>query len=318
MANVAHATLTGADLHEPKGVTAATVNTDYVADGLGSKTWSSGSLLVGITGQISDFATPVAPTGWLECDGSAQSRSTFLTLFNALTIQQTGSRTNASAIITGLSSTTNMRAGYFVGGTGITNGTTILSVDSATQITMSANAGSTGSATVIVSAFAQGDGTTTFTLPDMTTSGRYRRSRTSAVRMGTVQTDATKLTEHTHTYSGSSVTGLENQSHQHGVNSVGATDAQFTGITATYTGQNISSYSAGGNGPAGNFSGGVLAVAISDPSHAHNVSVSGTTGFQSANHNHNFGWSGTTSGRSTVGDAETRPVSLVLMTCIKT
>jgi len=39
MANVAHSTLTGANLHEPKGVAAATVGTVYVADGAGSGAW---------------------------------------------------------------------------------------------------------------------------------------------------------------------------------------------------------------------------------------------------------------------------------------
>jgi hypothetical protein len=36
MANVQHADLTGADLHEPKGADAAAADTVYVADGLGS------------------------------------------------------------------------------------------------------------------------------------------------------------------------------------------------------------------------------------------------------------------------------------------
>jgi hypothetical protein len=39
MANVAHKNLTGADLHEPKGVAAATADHVYVADGAGSGTW---------------------------------------------------------------------------------------------------------------------------------------------------------------------------------------------------------------------------------------------------------------------------------------
>lgn len=34
-----HSLLTGAELHEPKGVDAATVGTAYIADGLGSGTW---------------------------------------------------------------------------------------------------------------------------------------------------------------------------------------------------------------------------------------------------------------------------------------
>lgn len=39
MANVQHASLTGANLHEPKGADAATANEVYVADGAGSGTW---------------------------------------------------------------------------------------------------------------------------------------------------------------------------------------------------------------------------------------------------------------------------------------
>lgn len=35
----AHSTLTGADLHEPKGVASASANTVYVANGSGSGTW---------------------------------------------------------------------------------------------------------------------------------------------------------------------------------------------------------------------------------------------------------------------------------------
>lgn len=39
MPDVAHSTLTGADLHEPKGVSGASVDTVYVANGAGSGTW---------------------------------------------------------------------------------------------------------------------------------------------------------------------------------------------------------------------------------------------------------------------------------------
>lgn len=41
MANVAHSGLTGADLHEPKGVAAATANQVYVADGAASGAWTT-------------------------------------------------------------------------------------------------------------------------------------------------------------------------------------------------------------------------------------------------------------------------------------
>jgi len=39
MANVEHSALTGASLHEPKGVSAASVDTVYVSNGAGSGTW---------------------------------------------------------------------------------------------------------------------------------------------------------------------------------------------------------------------------------------------------------------------------------------
>lgn len=41
MANVQHAALTGADLHEPKGAATATIGTVYVSNGSGSGSWSS-------------------------------------------------------------------------------------------------------------------------------------------------------------------------------------------------------------------------------------------------------------------------------------
>lgn len=62
------------------------------------------------------------------------------------TITRSGNRTSGSPIITGLSSTTEFRAGQFITGTGIPAQTKILSVDSASQITLTANATS-GAAT---------------------------------------------------------------------------------------------------------------------------------------------------------------------------
>lgn len=41
MADVAHRNLTGADLHEPKGITGAASGQVYVADGLGSGAWGA-------------------------------------------------------------------------------------------------------------------------------------------------------------------------------------------------------------------------------------------------------------------------------------
>lgn len=66
-------------------------------------------------------------------------------------IGQSGTRTNGSPVITGLPSTSSMDVGHFVYGTGIPAGAKIESIDSGTQITLTANASSSGTSTVTVS-----------------------------------------------------------------------------------------------------------------------------------------------------------------------
>lgn len=80
MANVEHASLTGAALHEPKGVEVATIGQVYVANGLGSGSWTS-LTSTNPVGFVGDFAGSVAPPGWLLCFGQAISRTTYAQLF---------------------------------------------------------------------------------------------------------------------------------------------------------------------------------------------------------------------------------------------
>ena len=56
---VAHASLTGADLHEPKGVAAAASGTVYIANGAGSGTWTAlnNANKVYITARLEDVST---------------------------------------------------------------------------------------------------------------------------------------------------------------------------------------------------------------------------------------------------------------------
>lgn len=62
----------------------------------------------------------------------------------------TGNRTSGSAVISGIASTTGIYSGQAISGTGIPASTRVLTVDSATQITMTANATSgSGTATTI-------------------------------------------------------------------------------------------------------------------------------------------------------------------------
>ena len=51
-----HASLTGADLHEPKGAAAATANKVYVSDGAASGSWKSGAVGA-VTGSLVDVSS---------------------------------------------------------------------------------------------------------------------------------------------------------------------------------------------------------------------------------------------------------------------
>lgn len=138
------------------------------------------------SGATLPYAGPTAPTGWLLCDGSAVSRTTYPTLFAAigttwgagdgsttfnvpdmrgrvpagrddmggtaasrLNVTLTGTRASTSTgVITGLSSTLGLAVGMAAFGTGIGTGAVISSIDSGTQVTLSVNSSSTGSGSI--------------------------------------------------------------------------------------------------------------------------------------------------------------------------
>jgi hypothetical protein len=60
----------------------------------------------------------------------------------------TGTTTNGSAVVTSVSSTSGLYIGQLLSGTGIASGARILTIDSGTQITMTANATASGSVTI--------------------------------------------------------------------------------------------------------------------------------------------------------------------------
>ena len=305
MANIAHASLTGAELHEPKGADSAVLGEVYVADGAGSGSWASVGTSA-FTGMIADFPAPVAPSGWLECDGSLISTSTYNSLFAVLSITTSGTRTNGSAIISSIADTSTFEVGYYVFGTGLSTGSTILSIDSSTQITISTNASSSGTSAFYVSPWVMNTGT--IALPDLTTAGRYRRSRTSSTVVGTTQADQNKAhthtgttasggVDHTHTQQGSFTSGAmsANASHTHTESA-----PAFPGGSVIASGSGMQATQATNNTGATN------------TDHTHSVTISGaTTGASAYNHTHTF----TT---ASDGSSEVRPLSIVVLTCIKT
>jgi hypothetical protein len=122
------------------------------------------------SGNVKETAGLILETGWYWCDGSNKSRVTDAPLFNAITIQQSGTL-NATAVVTGLSDTTNggntpISPGMPVSGTNIPGGTVVLSVDSGTQVTLSAAATGSGVTPLVFAPYGVGDGSTTFGLPN--------------------------------------------------------------------------------------------------------------------------------------------------------
>lgn len=120
-----------------------------------------------LPGMIFDYSGPVPPTGFLVAGGQAVSRSTYFNLFNATVIQQSGTLSSGSEVVTGLTSTANLNVGFPVSGTDINSGTTVSSIDSGTQIHISANALGNGTFTLTFAPNGVGDGSTTFNVIDL-------------------------------------------------------------------------------------------------------------------------------------------------------
>ncbi len=304
MANIAHSVLTGVEIHEPKGADAATLGTVYVADGAGSGSWSS-IATSSLTGMIADHIGPAVPSGWLELDGSDINTTTYSTLYNVMSIQLSGSRINGSPVVTGISSTANMRAGYYVFASGIASGVTILSVDSANQITLSANASITVNATMAISPWLMNTGT--IRLPNVTSVGRFRRSRTSSTAEGQVQADQNQA--HTHTLTGTAASGgahthtatVTDPGHLHNLTNPQGMYGLFTTVPSSL-----------------GFGAGIYSQRPMDTANSGIQADSTTTGITVSNsvapgHTHDV--TGTT---ASSGSTEARPLGIVFITCVKT
>lgn len=127
-------------------------------------------------GTVIDFAGIIAPTGYLTCDGSAISRTTYLDLREEITFSETGTTTNLMNTISGLSDTSNMYIGMPIEGTNIPLATIVASIVDANNITISNNATASGSGALVFFPWGNGDNATTFNLPDLrrkTTIGKF-------------------------------------------------------------------------------------------------------------------------------------------------
>lgn len=127
---------------------------------------AAGSSPVEPAGVVKEYSGIVLPAGYLWADGSMVSRSTFATLFAAISKQTTGSLVSGNATITSVASTTGIAAGMPMSGPGIQSGALVKSFTS-NSITMTLAANGTGTAQpIVIAPHGVGDGITTFTLPN--------------------------------------------------------------------------------------------------------------------------------------------------------
>jgi microcystin-dependent protein len=129
--------------------------------------------------------------GWYFEYGQAVSRTGDAALLGALSTTCTGN-THSNTTVDGLS--TDLRnlglEGAYIEGTGIATGTTISSINSATSLTLSGAASSTSSGISLrILPWGQGDGSTTFNLPDgrgVVFAGRSNMGGTDNAKLSTV------------------------------------------------------------------------------------------------------------------------------------
>lgn len=119
------------------------------------------------TGSMLDYAGNIynVPSGYLLATGGLISRTTYGALLGAITFSQSATLAS-STTVTGLSDTSSMYIGMPLEGSGIPSSTTVASIVSGSSITISHAATTSGSSTLTFFPYGNGDGSTTFTLPD--------------------------------------------------------------------------------------------------------------------------------------------------------
>lgn len=119
-------------------------------------------------GSVMAFSGFVIPTNWQLAYGQALSRTTFSQLLTALTISTTtGNCTASSTTISGFTSTAQIPVGSHIESTCLPTGDTVASIVNATTITVTTSATATGTFTITDFPWGNGDGVTTFNVPDL-------------------------------------------------------------------------------------------------------------------------------------------------------
>ena len=196
-----------------------------------SATTSAAAALLGVSndpvGTVKQYAGFTAPTGYDFPYGQAYSRITFAALESAITISESGTCTATSTTISGLSSTAQMAVGQAIESGSILAGSTIATIPNSTSITISAPATASGTCAVQVFPWGNGDGSTTFNLPDL-------RGRIAAAPDAMGGTAASRLTS---TYYGTAAsTPAISGGSQHFADSITIAQANLPAVAPTFSG----------------------------------------------------------------------------------
>lgn len=138
-----------------------------------------------LVGTIKPWAGLSAPNQYLFAYGQEISRTTYSTLYTAITLSTSVFCTNGSPILTGIADTTQIPIGSAVEVSCMAPNTTVSSKTS-NSVTVNNNASLTTSATAVFLPWGGGNGSTTFNLPDLrgrVVAGRDNMGGTAASRL---------------------------------------------------------------------------------------------------------------------------------------
>jgi len=194
------------------------------------------------TGTILDFAGPAVPGGFLACDDAAVSRTTYAGLLSVITQIQTGTTTMSANTVSGLTSTAQMYVGMQIESANMSPGTSIASIVDANNITITPVATTGGATPITFFQWGNGDGSTTFNVPDMrrnVTIGQGGTPYAGAATVGQVNSAAVGFIggQEAHT-----PTTPETAAHTHSYNTFSGSGSSLNGssanvaLTATTTG----------------------------------------------------------------------------------
>lgn len=119
-----------------------------------------------LVGTIKPWAGMTAPNQYAFTYGQEISRTTYATLFTAITSSQAIFCTSGSAVLNGLTNTTNFWVGMTLEVSCIAAGNTTIISKTSSSVTMAVNANTTANTTAIFYPWGRGNGSTTFNLPD--------------------------------------------------------------------------------------------------------------------------------------------------------